>query len=103
MAPYTMKINIEGGKSVSYICSARLEGDGYVTTTGRTVTALGSNNECASLEKGDGTDGLFIATLFSISGCSQNLLVWSSMSAPSAGGISVKVRFQEEAFLHMID
>ncbi|RYP26547.1 hypothetical protein DL768_011687 [Monosporascus sp. mg162] len=94
MAPYTMKIDIRNGtpNEVVYVGSARLSGDGYVSTTGYNVGAQ-ATGEGASLLKGGGTEGLFIATLFSISGCSQNLLVWSSMSAASEGEAIVKIAF----------
>jgi hypothetical protein len=88
-----MKINIKNPvRDVAYIGSARLAGDGYVTTTGYNVTAL-STSEGASLAKGGGHEGLFIATLFSVVNCPQNLLVWSSMSANSDGQVIVQVRF----------
>ncbi|KAI8628329.1 hypothetical protein F5Y19DRAFT_486283 [Xylariaceae sp. FL1651] len=93
MAPYTMKINIQNPEiDVAYIGSARLKGYGYVTTTGTNVAA-GSTSEGASLTKGGGTEGLFIATLFSVSECSENLLVWSSMSAASDGEVMVQIAF----------
>ncbi|KAI3317215.1 hypothetical protein HD806DRAFT_515784 [Xylariaceae sp. AK1471] len=93
MAPYTMKINIQNpARDVAYIGSVRLKGDGYVTTTGQNVAA-GSTSEGASLLKAGGSEGLFIATLFSVSGCSQNLLVWSSMSAASGGEVIVQIAY----------
>jgi hypothetical protein len=95
MAPYTMKINIQSPvRDVAYIGSARLPGDGYVTVTGRNcpATPTASTAEGASLAKGGGHQGLFIATLFSVSGCLQNLLVWTSMSANSDGKVIVQVR-----------
>ncbi|KAI1816879.1 hypothetical protein GGS20DRAFT_147938 [Poronia punctata] len=93
MAPYTMKINIKDPVTdVAYIGSARLPGDGYVTVTGRNCEA-GSTTQGASLEKGGGHEGLFIATLFSIAGCLQNLLVWTSMSADSDGRVIVQLAF----------
>ncbi|RYP77261.1 hypothetical protein DL769_003456 [Monosporascus sp. CRB-8-3] len=94
MAPYTMKINIRNdlGDEVAYIGAVRLKGDGYVCSTGKNI-ASGSTDEGASLKKGDGTEGLFIATLFSIPGCASNLLVWSSMSAASGGEVMVRVAF----------
>ncbi|RYP83487.1 hypothetical protein DL770_005377 [Monosporascus sp. CRB-9-2] len=94
MAPYTMKINIRNdlGDEIAYIGAARLKGDGYVCSTGKNITA-GSTDEGASLKKGGGTEGLFIATFFSIPGCAKNLLVWSSMSAASGGEVIVQVAF----------
>ncbi|RYP58957.1 hypothetical protein DL771_011046 [Monosporascus sp. 5C6A] len=94
MAPYTMKIEIRNStpSEVAYIGSARLSGDGYVSSTGHNVSAQ-STGEGASLSKGGGHEGLFIATLFSISGFSQNLLVWSSMSAASGGKVIVQIAF----------
>ncbi|RYP93103.1 hypothetical protein DL770_000760 [Monosporascus sp. CRB-9-2] len=84
MAPLTMKIEIRNvtPSEVTYVGSARLSGDGYVSSTGYNVGAQ-STGEGASLSQGGGHGGLFIATLFSISGCSKNLLVWSPMSAAS--------------------
>jgi len=95
MAPYTMKINIKDPVSdVAYIGSSRLPGDGYITVTGRNCPAnnSGSTTEGASLAKGGGHQGLFIATLFSVAGCLQNLLVWTSMSAKNDGKVIVQVR-----------
>ncbi|RYP64350.1 hypothetical protein DL771_008795 [Monosporascus sp. 5C6A] len=96
MAPYTMKINIQNGLvgegEVAYIGSARLKGDGYVCSSGKSIAA-GSTDEGASLKKGGGTEGLFIATFFSIPGCPRNLLVWSSMSAASSGKVIVRIAF----------
>ncbi|RYP25575.1 hypothetical protein DL768_011452 [Monosporascus sp. mg162] len=94
MAPYTMKINIQNnlGDEVAYIGAVRLKGDGYVRSTGKSI-ASGSTDEGASLEKGGGTEGLFIATFFSVPGCAKNLLVWSSMSAASGGEAIVRVAF----------
>ncbi|RYP09096.1 hypothetical protein DL765_008576 [Monosporascus sp. GIB2] len=94
MAPYTMKIEIRNHtpSEVAYVASARLSGDGYVSSTGYNVGAS-STGEGASLSKGGGHEGLFIATLFSISGFSQNLLVWSSMSAASDGKVIVQLAF----------
>ncbi|KAI0420846.1 hypothetical protein F5X98DRAFT_371338 [Xylaria grammica] len=93
MAPYTMKIKIDDPVSeVTYIASARLSGDGYVTATGSNVPARTTSNG-ASLLKGGGHEGLFIATFFAVSGCSKNLLVWSSMSAKSDGQVIVQIAF----------
>ncbi|RYP11222.1 hypothetical protein DL764_000178 [Monosporascus ibericus] len=94
MAPYTMKIVIQNDtpNEVAYIGSARLSGDGYVSSTGYNVGTQ-TTGEGASLSKGGGTEGLFIATLFSVSGCPKNLLVWSSMSAASGGEVIVKIAF----------
>ncbi|RYP27630.1 hypothetical protein DL767_007594 [Monosporascus sp. MG133] len=94
MAPYTMKINIRNDlkDEIAYIGAARLKGDGYVCSTGKNIAA-GSTDEGASLKKGGGTEGLFIATFFSVPGCAKNLLVWSSMSAASGGEVIVRVAF----------
>ncbi|RYP66834.1 hypothetical protein DL769_005929 [Monosporascus sp. CRB-8-3] len=94
MAPYTMKIEIQNRSpsKIAYVGNARLGGDGYVSSTGYNVDAQ-STAEGASLSKGGGHEGLFIATLFSVFGSSKNLLVWSSMSAASGGKVIVQIAF----------
>ncbi|RYP37896.1 hypothetical protein DL767_002768 [Monosporascus sp. MG133] len=94
MAPYTMKIEIRNSTpyEITYVADARLSGDGYVSSTGYNVGPQ-TTGEGARLSKGGGTEGLFTATLFSVSGFSQNLLVWSSMSAASDGKVIVKIAF----------
>lgn len=93
MAPYTMSIEIinQTPGAVSFVADARLPGDGYVEASGNNVSPQ-STGVGASLLKGGGKHGLFMVTLFSVPGCSKNLLVWSSMSAASNGEVIVKVR-----------
>ncbi|TGJ76161.1 hypothetical protein E0Z10_g10906 [Xylaria hypoxylon] len=93
MAPYTMKININNPVTeITYVASARLSGDGYVTATGNNIPAR-TTSTGASLAKGGGHEGLFIATFFAVHGCAKNLLVWSSMSAKSDGKVIVLIAF----------
>ncbi|RYO84982.1 hypothetical protein DL766_009417 [Monosporascus sp. MC13-8B] len=94
MTPYTMKINIQNGLAgeVAYLGATCLKGDGCVCGSGKGIAA-GSTDEGVSLKKGGGTEGLFMATFFSIPGCPKNLLVQSSMSAASDSKVIVRIAF----------
>ncbi|KAI0392357.1 hypothetical protein F5Y17DRAFT_436755 [Xylariaceae sp. FL0594] len=94
MAPYTMKIYFKNPVSnIKYIGSARLPGDGWVSMSGWNVNAGTETGEAASLAKDDGTEGLWMATLFAVEGCRQNLLVTAAMSTAKGSVVVTKLAF----------